>query len=424
MDNKTAMIGDYVKVERNKTQWEGTIIQISSKSLTLKLKSGYNIGLALDKNTKIKKIKAGKTGKHKPVEFKLNFDKTKPPISILSAGGTIASSIDYSTGAISASYSASQLVSSVPELVNFANIKTKKVLEEMSENMIPKHWKQLANSVFKELKESEGVVVTHGTDTLSYTSSMLSFMLRNLNKPVVVTFAQKSSDRGSSDASINLICSAITATKNIAGVVAVGHGTMNDDYCLINPGTKVRKMHSSQRDSFRPINCSPIGKVWANGKIKFLSKYQKKEDIKEDCYLDDKIEEKVAIVKFYPGFDPELLDVYIDKGYKGIIIEGTGLGHIAECLFPKIKRAIKEGIAMCMTTQTIYGKVNPYVYSNLRRMSDLGVIYLEDMLTETAYTKLMWVLGHTQNKDEVKELMLKNMVGEFNPKLQPNQFLY
>ncbi len=424
MDNKTVKIGDYVEVERNKTLWEGTIIQIDSKSLTLKLKSGYNIGIILDKNTKIKKIKVGKTGKHNPVEFKLNFDKTKPLVSILSAGGTIASSIDYSTGAISASYSASQLVSSVPELVNFANIKTKKVLEEMSENMIPKHWKKLANSVFKELKESEGVVITHGTDTLSYTSSMLSFMLRNLNKPVVVTFAQKSSDRGSSDASMNLICSAITATKNIAGVVAVGHGTLSDDYCLINPGTKVRKMHSSQRDSFRPINCLPIGKVWTDGKVKFLGEYTKKEDLKEDCYLDDKIEEKVAIIKFYPGFDPELLDIYIDKGYKGIILEGTGLGHVAEYLFPKIKRAIKEGIAVCMTTQTIYGKVNPYVYSNLRRLSNSGVIYLEDMLTETAYTKLMWVLGHTQNKEEIREMMLRNMCGEFNPGLQPNQFLY
>jgi len=427
MDNKTVKIGDYVKVEKNKTLWEGNIIQINSKSLTLKLKSGYNIGITLDRNTKIKKIKVGKTRKHKPVEFKLNFDKTKPLISILSAGGTIASSIDYSTGAISASYSASQLVSSVPELVNFANIKTKEILEEMSENMIPKHWKKIANSVFKELKESEGIVITHGTDTLSYTSSMLSFMLRNLNKPVIITFAQKSSDRGSSDASMNLICSAITATKNIAGIVVVGHGTMSDDYCLINSGTKVRKMHSSQRDSFRPINCSPIGKVWADGKIKFLGEHKKKEDIKEDCYLDDKIEEKVAIIKFYPGFNPELLEVYIDKGYKGIIIEGTGLGHVNvkdKSLLPKIKRAINEGIAVCMTTQTIYGKVNPYVYSNLRRLSELGVIYLEDMLTETAYTKLMWVLGHTQNKEEVKEMMLKNMCGEFNPLMQPNQFLY
>ena len=427
MNNKSVKIGDYIAIERNKTIWEGNIIQINSKSLTLKLKSGYNVGIILDKNTKIKKINAEKTGKHKPVEFKLKFDKTKPLVSILSAGGTIASSVDYSTGAISASYSASQLVSSVPELINFANIKTKKVLEEMSENMIPKHWKKIANSVFKELKESEGVIITHGTDTLTYTSSMLSFMLKNLNKPVVITFAQKSSDRGSSDASMNLICSTITATKNIAGVVVVGHGTISDDYCLINPGTKVRKMHSSQRNSFRPINCSPIGKVWTDGKIKFLGGYKKKEDVKEDCYLDDKIEEKVAIIKFYPGFNPELLDIYIDKGYKGIIIEGTGLGHVNvgdKSLLPKIKRAIKEGIVVCMTTQTIYGKVNPYVYSNLRILSDSGIIYLEDMLTETAYTKLMWVLGHTQNKDEIKEMMLKNLAGEFNPRLQPNQFLY
>ena len=355
------------------------------------------------------------------------MDETKPLISILSAGGTISSSIDYETGAISANYSADQLLSSTPELTNFANIKTRKILEEMSENLLPKHWKKIAREVFRELSGVEGIVVTHGTDTLTYTTSALSFMLRNLNKPVVFTFAQKSSDRGSSDAAINLICSVITATKNIAEVVVVGHGTISDDYCLINKGTKVRKMHSSQRNAFRPINCLPVGKVWPNGKIKFLSKYKKKEEIKEDCYLDDKLEEKVAIIKFYPNLNPEILDFYIDRGYKGIVIEGTGLGHVNvkdKSFLPKLIRAIDSKIVVCMTTQTIYGRVNPYVYTNLRKLSKHGLVYLEDMLTETAYTKLMWVLGHTQNEIEVKEIMLKNLSGEINKTLQPGYFLY
>ena len=426
MSEKSVKTGDFAVIEKNRYRWEGTVIQFTKDLITLKLKSGYNVGIKIDKGTKITRLKEEKERKHKPVSFEVKFDKTKPLVSILSAGGTITSSIDYKTGAISASYSASQLVSSVPELMNFANIKSRRILEEMSENIVPKHWKKIAGEIFKELKNSEGVVLTHGTDTLSYTSSMLSFMLRNLKKPVVATFAQKSSDRGSSDASINLVCSTITATKDIAEVVVVGHGTINDEYCLINRGNKVRKMHSSQRNSFRPINSSPIGKVWPSGKVEFLSKYRKKGEIKEECYLDDKIEEKVAVIRLYPGLSPDIVDFYVDKGYKGIILEGTGLGHVNigdKSMLPQIKRAIEQKVIVTMTTQTIYGRVNPYIYSPARKLLDLGVVYLEDLLTETAYTKLMWVLGHTQNEKEAKEMMLKNLAGEFNPRLQPNQFL-
>jgi len=329
MDKNSIKTGDFIVILKDKEKWEGKVVQVAENLVTLKLNSGYNVGIKIDEGTKIKKLWEEKVKKHRPVKFELKFSKSKPLVSVLAAGGTIASSIDYRTGAISASYTASQLIASIPELVNFANIKSKKILEEMSENLTPKHWKKIGREVFRELKESEGIVLTHGTDTLSYTSSMLSFMLRNLNKPVVLTFAQKSSDRGSSDASMNLICSTITATKNIAEVVVVGHGTISDDYCLINRGNKVRKMHSSQRNSFRPINCFPIGKVWPDGRVEFLDKYKKKEEVKEDCYLDDKIEEKVAIIKFYPGLDSEIVDFYVDKGYKRPVYFYKDRGEIA-----------------------------------------------------------------------------------------------
>ena len=419
-------LGDFVKVKKGKSKWEGRIIQRRGKYITLKLESGYNIGVLVDKDTRIKKVRESRVKKPKPIKFKMKFDKNKPLISILSAGGTIASSVDYSTGAISASYSAGEIVAAVPELADFANIKTKKILEEMSENLLPKHWKKIAIEVGKELKDCEGVVITHGTDTLSYTTSALSFMLKNLNKPVVFTFAQKSSDRGSSDSAINLVCSTITATKDIAEVVVVGHASIDDNYCFIHRGNKVRKMHSSQRNAFRSINSFPIGKVWPSGKIEFLGGYRSRKEVKEKFYVDDKIEEKVGIVKAYPGLDPELIDWYINKGYKGLVIEGTGLGHVnvkSKSLLPKIKRAISEGMIVCMTTQTIYGRVNPWVYSPARKLLDIGVIYLEDLLTETAYTKLMWVLGHTKDMEKARELMLENLAGEFNPRLEPNQFL-
>ncbi|HIE41226.1 MAG TPA: Glu-tRNA(Gln) amidotransferase subunit GatD [Candidatus Aenigmarchaeota archaeon] len=419
-------LGDFVVIKKQKDVWKGKIIQKKGRYLTLKLDSGYNIGILIDKNTKVKIIKKSEIKKHKPIKFEIKFDEKKPLVSILSAGGTIASSIDYSTGAISASYSAGEIVAAVPELADFANIKTKKILEEMSENLLPKHWKKIAIEVGKELKDCEGVVITHGTDTLSYTTSALSFMLKNLNKPVVFTFAQKSSDRGSSDSAINLVCSTITATKDIAEVVVVGHASIDDNYCFIHRGNKVRKMHSSQRNAFRSINSFPIGKVWPSGKIEFLGGYRSRKEVKEKFYVDDKIEEKVGIVKAYPGLDPELIDWYINKGYKGLVIEGTGLGHVnvkSKSLLPKIKRAISEGMIVCMTTQTIYGRVNPWVYSPARKLLDIGVIYLEDLLTETAYTKLMWVLGHTKDMEKARELMLENLAGEFNPRLEPNQFL-
>jgi glutamyl-tRNA(Gln) amidotransferase subunit D len=421
--------GDVVIIEKSGEKWEGRVLPGEENTLTLKLKSGYNVGIVIDKDTKITKTGEVESVKHRPVGFKLNYEKDKPLVSILSAGGTIASSIDYSTGAISASYSAEDLLSSVPEITKFANIRTGRIFEEMSENIVPEDWRTIAKAIFKEVKDKEvsGVVVTHGTDTLMFTSATLSFMLRNLNKPVIITYAQKSSDRGSTDSAMNMISSAIAATSNFAEVATVGHGTVNDDYCLINRGNKVRKMHASQRNTFRPINTWPIGKVWPSGLVEFIGDHKKREDELGEPYLQDKLEEKVAIIKFYPGFDPAIIDWYIDKDYKGIILEGTGLGNFnvdKKSVLPQIERAIKSGLTVCMTTQTIYGRVNAYVYSTMRHLSERGVIYLDDMLTETAYVKLMWVLGQTQDKEEVKKLMLENIAGEFNPRIQPNMFLY
>jgi len=422
--------GDLVIIEQNGERWDGRVLPGGDgNTITLKLKSGYNVGIEINDKTKVTKTGELETIKHKPVGFKLNYEKGKPLVSILSAGGTIASSIDYTTGAISASYSAEDLLSSVPEITKFANVRTGRIFEEMSENLVPSDWQKIARAVFKEVKDEEvsGVVVTHGTDTLMFTSAILSFMLRNLNKPVVLTYSQKSSDRGSTDSAMNLICSAIAATSDFAEVATVGHGTVNDDYCLINRGNKVRKMHASQRNTFRPINTWPIGKVWPDGKVEFIGERKKIADEKGEPCLQDKLEEKVAIIKFYPGLDPSIIDWYVDKGYKGLILEGTGLGHVnvdKKSLLPSIDRALNSGVTVCMTTQTIYGRANAYVYSNLRRMSERGVIYLEDMLTETAYVKLMWVLGQSQKKEEIKKLMLENIAGEFNNRLQPEMFLY
>jgi glutamyl-tRNA(Gln) amidotransferase subunit D len=261
-------------------------------------------------------------------------------------------------------------------------------------------------------------VVTHGTDFLGYTAAALSFFLRNLSKPVVLTYSQRSIDRASSDANLNLQCAARMALSDAAEVMLVGHASTNDDFCYAMPGTKTRKLHSSRRDAFKAVNSEPIAKVYPD-KVEFLSGFKARHDGKTE--LDIEFSDKVALVKYYPGQDSSILDFYALK-YKGIVVEASGLGHlpVSEApnnWLPRLRHHIKNGFVVCAAPQTIYGRLDPYVYSNGRELLDAGVIFLEDMLAETALVKLGFILGHFGWKKKVKELMLTNMAGELNPRL-------
>jgi len=292
-----------------------------------------------------------------------------------------------------------------------------------SENMSSREWKKIAKLAAELLNDAEikGIIITHGTDTLHYAASALSFFLKNLSKPVVFTYSQRSTDRASSDAALNLQCAAQAAISGIAEVMIVGHASTNDDFCYAMPATKVRKMHSSRRDAFRCINSTPIAKIFP-GKIEILSQHKKRNNSK--VKLDAAYEDKVALVKFYPGMSPDIIDCY-EKNCRGIVIEMTGLGHLATKearynLIPKLKQAIKKGIIVCAAAQTLYGRLNPLVYSPGRELQKIGIIYLEDMLPETALVKLGWVLAHKEwakNREKIKEKMLENISHELNPKL-------
>jgi glutamyl-tRNA(Gln) amidotransferase subunit D len=243
-----------------------------------------------------------------------------------------------------------------------------------------------------------------------------------LNKPVVLTYSQRSIDRASSDASLNLECSAVAAISPVAEVMVVGHATSNDNYCNAILGTKVRKLHSSMRDAFKPVNSKPILKLYKD-RFDILSDYNKAE--KGKVVVDNVFEEKIALLKFYPGQNPDILDYYVENGYKGIVIEMVGLGHVAVSgarlsWIKKIKEAVDKGVFICAVAQTIYGRLNPLVYVTGRELHDSGVIYLEDMLSETAFVKLGWVLGHKEwanDKDVVREMLLHNFAKEFNVRL-------
>ncbi|MBA7621601.1 L-asparaginase 1 [subsurface metagenome] len=288
-----------------------------------------------------------------------------------------------------------------------------------SEDMDFKDWQKISRTAEKLLNDVniKGVIITHGTDFLHYTSSALSFFLKNLNKPVILTYSQRSIDRASSDANLNLQCSALAAISDIAEVMLVGHASTNDDYCYAMPGTKVRKMHTSRRDAFKVINGKPFAKIHPD-RIEIISDYKTRG--KGKVKADVKFEEKVALVKVYPGQDPDILDYYVKKKYKGIVLEMTGLGHVPtkarKSWLKKLKEVQKKGIIVCATAQTIYGRLDLLVYSNGRELLASGVIPLEDMLSETALVKLGWVLGH---KDwDVKEKMLENVAREFSDRLE------
>ena len=414
--------GDVVKLRLAREEIEGNVLESSDSSVVLlKLKSGYNIGIP--KENILDCHVTGEFKKENKKEEKTIVSKSdKPSIGLIITGGTIAAKLDSRTGGVSWLTETSEFKRFYPKVYEMANVKKISVpFMVASENMTSEHWITIAEHVKEMLNDPEikGVIVTHGTDTLHYTSAALSFFLTGLKKPVVLTFSQRSIDRASSDAELNLECAVQMALSDCAEVMIVGHATQNDDYCLALRGTKVRKMHTSRRDTFKPINCEPIAKVWSS-KIEFLSTYKARSD--GLTKLDAEFNDKVGLLYFYPGQDPSILDYYLVQGYKGIVIAATGFGHVAtgdvkHSWEPTLKRLIKNGVTICFAAQAFYGRLNPKVYSPGRDLEALGVIYLEDMLPETALVKLGFVLGHKQWKGLIREKMLENIAGELNPLL-------
>jgi len=385
--------------------------------IVLKLDNGYNIGVAIDSSTEIHLIEKGKLSQPTPPKASLKIREDLPIVSILGTGGTIASRVDYKTGAVYPAFTVEDLYSLVPELSEISRLRMELLFNIFSEDMTPAYWKVIAEKVAKHIEEGvDGVVIAHGTDTMGYTAAALSFALRNLPVPVVLVGAQRSSDRPSSDAALNLIGAVSVAAKApFAEVVVVMHGETSDSFCLAHRGTKVRKCHTSRRDAFRSINAKPLAKIIGDT-IKMLTNDYLPRDKKRELKVMSDFDEKVALVKTFPGMTPDLIDTLIDKGYHGIVIEGTGLGHAPRSILSSIKRAIDEGIAVVMTSQCIWGRINMNVYRRGVELLKMGVIPGEDMLPETALVKLMWVLAQTRDLKEVRRLMLTNIAGELNPR--------
>jgi glutamyl-tRNA(Gln) amidotransferase subunit D len=407
-------VGDVVKILADLT-YLGIIMpryeHSDDEHLVLKLKSGYNIGLEIEKIKKIEKI----SNSEKIIEKKESLEKNPalPKILLLSTGGTIASKVDYRTGAVTPVLTAEELNSSVPELVKIANVDAKVLFSEYSENIMPEHWLIIAEKL-KEYSTSNysGIIIAHGTDTMHYTSSFLSFALAGFPIPIALVGSQRSSDRASSDAALNLI----GAIKFLVGcktngVYVVMHKDENDETIACHLGTRVRKNHTSKRGAFQTIGDNPAfiiinDQIQRNMKDEFF----KVKEFQPRINLNT----KVALIKYYPGYDPNLLGKIIEMNYRGIIFEGTGLGHIGKTMYDNVKKANEKGIFLGMTSQCIDGRVGMTVYESGRDLLNLGIISLKNMIPEVALVKAMWVLGNSETLEDVKQIMLENIASEIS----------
>jgi glutamyl-tRNA(Gln) amidotransferase subunit D len=405
-------VGDSVKILSDIT-YSGIIMpryeHSDDKHIVLKLKSGYNIGLEIEKIEKVEKIE----GLQKILEKDEKVEKIEglQKILLLSTGGTIASKIDYRTGAVTPVLTAEELNSSVPELAKIANIDAEVLFSEYSENIMPEHWLKIAEKINKYSKSDySGIIIAHGTDTMHYTSSFLSFALAGFPIPIVLVGSQRSSDRASSDAALNLIgATKFIIKNNTKGIYIVMHQDENDDTIACHLGTRVRKNHTSKRGAFQTIGDNPAFIITENQIQKNISKdFFKINEFHPKINLDT----KVALVKYHPGYDPKLLNQIIDNGYKGIIFEGTGLGHIGKIMYDSVKKANERGIFLGMTSQCIDGRIGMTVYESGRDLLDLGIIPLENMIPEVALVKAMWAIGNFQTIEEVKKIMLQNIASE------------
>ena len=407
-------VGDSVKILADIT-YSGIIMpryeHSDDKHIVLKLNSGYNIGLEIAKIEKIEKNQSTK----KIIEKDEKIEKIAglPKILLLSTGGTIASKIDYRTGAVTPVLTAEELNSSVPELAKIANIDAQVLFSEYSENIMPEHWLQIAEKI-NEYSKSDytGIIIAHGTDTMHYTSSFLSFALAGFPIPIVLVGSQRSSDRASSDAALNLISATkfITESKT-KGVYIVMHQDENDGTIACHLGTRVRKNHTSKRGAFQTIGDVPAFIIAENQIQKNITEdFFKVNEFQPKIYLDT----KVALVKYHPGYDPNLLDKIIEMGFRGVIFEGTGLGHIGKIMYESVKKANEKGVFLGMTSQCIDGRVGMTVYESGRDLLDLGIVPLGNMIPEVALVKVMWAMGNSQNRDEVKKIMLENIASELS----------
>ena len=398
-----------VIIKTKRGEFTGTVLPRAENDddqhIVLKIPTGYNIGVDIKTIVSMKETGYKKAHYQIP-EKEFPYTPGLPKVKLFGTGGTIASRLDYRTGAVIPAFSPGELYGAVPELADICNLETEKVFAVFSENMGPKQYIALAKAIGKEIeKGTQGIVIGHGTDTLQHTAAALTFMVQDSPVPIVLVGSQRSSDRPSSDAALNLMHAMYAAGhSDIAEVMVCMFGPTSDEYGFLHRGTRVRKMHSSYRSTFRTIGDTPLARVTRDSIIPIHRDYKKRRTDKK-VRIYPYFSDKVTMVYYYPGMSPDVIDSVVERGYEGIILVGTGLGHVNRELYPAIKRANEKGVHMYMTVQTIWGYTHMFVYDTGRDLMALGIVPAWNMLPETAWIKLSWVLGQTKDPEKVKEMM-------------------
>jgi glutamyl-tRNA(Gln) amidotransferase subunit D len=403
-------LGDLVEIKTKNESIKGRLMPSKEGKKIIKLNSGYNISID-DKNINSMKKLQKKTVKNMKISIKQN--KNLPKIVILHTGGTLSSRVDYETGAVSSSFTPKDLLDKYPEMKEMAYIDSKLIFNILSENFRFEHYNILAKEIEK-VKNVKGIIITHGTDTLAYTSAALSFALEGLSIPVILVASQRSSDRPSSDAFLNLYLAVkFIVETDFKGVGVCMHSSMDDESCFILPATKIKKMHSTRRDAFKPINTQPFALVSKDG-IKFINKEYNKENKKLKLKL-FRENLKIGIITMHPNMDSSELSLF--KNFDGLIIDGFGIGHMPiEGKNEKILDELKKlKMPKVMVTQTIFGSVNMNIYSTGRKIKDYLMGNYADLTLESAYIKLAWLLSN--HPRDIRELFDKNLRDEINERI-------
>ena len=416
-----ASIGDVLELRTGWGTVTGTLVPRylygDEEHIVLKLRSGYNVGLGLSGVSEARVVSKGEAP---------SFSSPAPPrpparlprVPVIGTGGTIASRIDYRTGAVRPAVTAADLHSLVPELSGIARVEPRVLFDILSENITPAHWSKLSRLVAHYVgKGADGVVITHGTDTLGYTAAALSFALRGVPVPVVLVGAQRSPDRPSSDAPLNLIASvAVAGTAPFSGVYVAMHMGESDDKVAFHRGTRVRKNHTSRRDAFESVGVPPAA-VHGRGGLEFVSEGlpPRGGSFRPKVRFDP----RVALLKFYPSMPGALVRSARRSGSRAIVMEGTGLGHVSREVAKELGLFVRAGGLACMASQCINGRTDLEVYETGRDLLHAGVLPLEDMLAETALVKAMWVLGTGATGARARELMSANLAGETTARTFP-----
>ncbi|MFB6490352.1 MAG: Glu-tRNA(Gln) amidotransferase subunit GatD [Thermoproteus sp. AZ2] len=389
----------------------------------VKLRNGYNVGIAKSRVKKIEELEGLEGPPEVAVGEAREVDTGRPWVAIVATGGTILSRVEYSTGAVYPTMDPSLLFELAPGVSELASIRVEAFMAKFSEDMKPSDWAAMAEKAAEYLARGfRGVVFLHGTDTMHYSAAALAFAIRRSPGPVVFVGAQRSSDRPSSDAFQNIAGAVLAAAAApFAESVLVMHKASSDGALYAHRGTRVRKMHTSRRDTFRSIGTSPLAEIDVEKRAVKMLREDYAPRSPGELSVKAAFSDRAALVKFYPGMPPSVISALVDMGVRGIVLEGTGFGHVAEDLLPEIKKAVDAGVVVAMTSQTIYGRTNLYIYRRGRELLALGVVPLEDMLPETAYVKMSWALANYK-REEVPAVLRTPIAGEITPRSEPAEF--